>query len=176
MAKFPYTKLNAKINQEVVHINVEGSEAGIEVRQYLPVDEKLGLIGRVIELAHDTNNFSNPLKTKVYYTLEMISAYTNITFTEKQKEAPNKLYDALVSSGWVDTIFNSIPTNEQGIVWNGLKDTVKAYYDYRNSAYGIMEAMSQDYSGLEFDINKLTEGLQNGENIEFLKEVMNKLG
>jgi hypothetical protein len=39
-----------------------------------------------------------------------------------------------------------------------------------------MEVMSQDYSGLEFDISKLTEGLQNGENIEFLKEVMNKLG
>jgi hypothetical protein len=120
MAKFPYTKLNAKINQEVVHISVEGSEASIEVRQYLPVDEKLGLIGRIIELAHDTNNFSNPLKTKVYYTLEMISAYTNITFTEKQKEAPNKLYDALVSSGWMDTIFNSIPSSERVIVWNGL--------------------------------------------------------
>jgi hypothetical protein len=176
MAKFPYTKLNAKINQEVVHISVEGSEASIEVRQYLPVDEKLGLIGRIIELAHDTNNFSNPLKTKVYYTLEMISAYTNITFTEKQKEAPNKLYDALLSSGWMDTIFNSIPSSERVIVWNGLQDTVKAYYDYRNSAYGIMEVMSQDYSGLEFDISKLTEGLQNGENIEFLKEVMNKLG
>ena len=66
MAKFPYTKLNAKINQEIATIQVEGTENVIEVRQYLPIDEKLGLIGRVIELAHDDNNFSNPLKLKVY--------------------------------------------------------------------------------------------------------------
>ena len=176
MAKFPYTKLNAKINQEIATIQVEGTENVIEVRQYLPIDEKLGLIGRVIELAHDDNNFSNPLKLKVYYTLEMISEYTNIAFTEKQKENPTKLYDSLVSTGWIATIFNHIPTEEQGIVYNGLMDTVDAYYKHRNSILGILETMNQDYSNLNFDINQLTESLQNGENVEFLKEVMNKLG
>ena len=83
MARFPYTKLNAKVNQDILTIAVDGTTNSIEVQQYLPVDEKLGLIGRVIELAHDTNNFSNPLKMEVYYTLEMITTYTNISFTEK---------------------------------------------------------------------------------------------
>lgn len=176
MAKFPYTKLNAKVNQEVLTIAVEGSATSIEVRQYLPVDEKLRLIGRVIELAHDGNNFSNPLKMEVFYIIEMISAYTNVSFTEKQLEVPNKLYDSLLSSGWIQRIFDLIPEGEKHIVWNGLKDTINAYYAYRNSAYGIMEAMSQDYSNLQFDIDELTKNLKNGENIELVRDILGKLG
>lgn len=176
MARFPYTKLNAKVNQDILTIVVEGAANPIEVCQYLPVDEKLGLIGRVIERAHDTNNFSNPLKMEVYYALEMITTYTNISFTEKQMEAPSKLYDALLCSGWLKTIMESIPEEERNTVWHGLIATTTAYYNYRNSVYGVMEAMSQDYSNLNFDIEALTKNLSNGENVEFLRDIMNKLG
>ena len=176
MARFPYTKLNAKVNQEVVTIAVEGATNPIEVRQYLPIDEKLGLIGRVIELAHDTNNFSNPLKMEVYYTLEMITTYTNITFTEKQLEAPSKLYDALLCSGWLKTIMEAIPEEERNTTWRGVTETTSAFYTYRNSVFGVMEVMSQDYSDLNFDIETLTKNLSNGENVQFLKDVMTKLG
>lgn len=176
MARFPYTKLNAKVNQEVLTIAVEGNANPIEVRQYLPVDEKLGLIGRIIELAHDENNFSNPLKLEVYYIIEMLQAYTNLGFTDKQLETPNKLYDALMCSGWIKNIFALIPESEKQIVWQGLKDTTDAYYTYRNSAYGIMEAMSQDYSDLSFDINELTKNLRNGKDIELVRDVLTKLG
>ena len=106
----------------------------------------------------------------------MISAYTNISFTEKQMETPNKLYDSLLSSGWVRNIFDAIPENEKHIVWNGLKDTINAYYAYRNSAHGILEALSQDYTDLHFDIEELTKNLQNGENIELVKDILGKLG
>lgn len=176
MARFPYTKLNAKINQEVKTIAVEGVDTPIEVRQYLPVDEKLALIGRVIELAHDENNFSNPLKTEVYFALEVIEAYTNIAFTEKQKENPPKLYDALVSSGWINRIVEVIPESEVITLRNRVNDTIKAYYKYRNSALGVMEALSQDYTDLNFDVAQLTEKLQNGQNIELVKDILNKLG
>jgi hypothetical protein len=41
------------------------------------------LITNVINLSADDNNFANPVKVSVYTTLEMIDAYSNITFTEK---------------------------------------------------------------------------------------------
>lgn len=176
MARFPYTKLNAKINQEVKIIAVEGVDTPIEVRQYLPIDEKLALIGRVIELAHDENNFSNPLKVQVYFTLEVIEAYTNIAFTEKQKENPPKLYDALMSSGWVDKILDAIPEDEFGVLLTGVDDTIEAYYKYRNSALGILETVSTDYSNLDLDITALQQKLANGENIELVKDIIGKLG
>ena len=176
MARFPYTKLNAKINQEIKTIEVEGAETVIEVRQYLPVDEKLGLIGRVIELAHDDNNFANPLKLRVYFALEVIDCYTKIAFTEKQKENVVKLYDSLYSSGWVDTIFETIPEKELGELEAALYESVDAFYSYRTSILGVMENINTDYSNLNFDITDLQEKLSNGENIELVKKIMENLG
>ena len=63
MAKLPFTKLGLKQNNETV--NIQFNDQIIEVKQYLPVDEKLELITRVLELAHDSNNFSNPVKIDV---------------------------------------------------------------------------------------------------------------
>ena len=176
MAKIAYTKLNAKINQGIQTIVVEGSDNPIEVLQYLPIDEKLGLIGRVIELAHDENNFSNPIKLQVFMELEMIDAYTNITFTEKQKENITKLYDALYSSGWLNKIMEAIPEDEREIIENGIYETVDAYYNYRNSVMGILDTVSQDYSDLNLDMTELQKKFTNGEGIELVKDIVTKLG
>lgn len=176
MAKIAYTKLNAKVNQDIKTIPVEGTETPIEVIQYLPVNEKLDLITRVIQLSYDENNFSNPIKEEVYFILNVIEFYTNITFTEKQKENVTKLYDSLYSSGWVRKIINEIPEIEICDLRQGLRLTVDAFYSYRNSVLGILETMKTDYSNLDLDIEKLQENLRDGKNIELLKEIMTKLG
>ena len=88
MPKIGFTKLGLKPNNEIQYI--EFNEQTIEVKQYLPVEEKLELITKVLELSHDSNNFSNPVKVSVYTTLEIIEKYTNVNFTEKQKENPTK--------------------------------------------------------------------------------------
>ena len=62
---------------------VDFNEQDIEVKQYLPVNEKLELIGNVINLSHDDNNFANPVKVSIFTTLEIMYAYTNINFTDK---------------------------------------------------------------------------------------------
>ena len=100
MAKVSFTKLGLKKNEEVgiLHIN----EQIIEVKQYLPINEKLELISSVINSSADENNFSNPVKENVFLTLEILYHYTNINFTDKQKEDPVKLYDLVVSSGLND--------------------------------------------------------------------------
>ena len=66
------------------------NEQEIEIKQYLPVNEKLRLIGDVIAQAADENNFSNPIKLEVFTKLEIVFTYTNLSFTEKQKETYNK--------------------------------------------------------------------------------------
>ena len=59
------------------------NEQEFEVKQYLPINEKLTLISNVLNNAHDENNFSNPVKVEVFTALEIMYAYTNINFTEK---------------------------------------------------------------------------------------------
>jgi hypothetical protein len=41
-------------------------------------------MGRVVELAHEQDcNFSNPVKSAVIRDLEVVFAYTNLSFTDK---------------------------------------------------------------------------------------------
>ena len=47
MAKVSFTKLKCKIDDSVKQVELN-DEISIEVKQYLPVQEKLALIGRVI--------------------------------------------------------------------------------------------------------------------------------
>ena len=174
MAKVSFTKLGLKKNEEVgiLHIN----EQDIEVKQYLPINEKLELISSVINSAADENNFSNPVKENVFLTLEILYHYTNINFTDKQKEDPVKLYDLVVSSGLVNKVIDLIPEEELDEVINGVAQSVKAIYTYRNSALGILESISQDYSNLDLDATEIQEKLADPENMAFLKQVLTKLG
>lgn len=176
MAKVSYTKLG--LNKDLLnsYIVVEHNEQSIEVRQYLPVNEKLELISNVINLARDENNFSNPVKVNIFTTLEMMYAYTNINFTDKQKEDPTKLYDMLISSGLVAAVVNAIPEAEYHEVLCGVSDSIDAIYTYRNSILGILESMSEDYSNLNLDAGMIQQKLSDPDNMTLLKDILAKLG
>jgi hypothetical protein len=51
VAKIGFTKLGLKPNNEVV--NIEFNEQIVEVKQYLPIDEKIEIVTNVLELSHD---------------------------------------------------------------------------------------------------------------------------
>ena len=174
MAKVSLTKLGLKVNQDFEMIEFNGQI--IEVKQYLPINEKLELISNVINSAQDENNFANPVKVNIFTTLEMMYAYTNINFTEKQKEDPAKLYDLLTSSGLVEEVNEAIPEEEISEIIDGVTNSIKSIYEYRTSILGILESVSADYSQLNFDAEEIQKKLGDPENMSFLKDVLKKLG
>ena len=175
MAKIAFSKLALKKQEEIKTINIGNNV--IEVTQYLPANDKLALISRVVNLSHDSdNNFPNPVKVKIIRTLEIIYAYTNLSFTDKQKEDIGKLYDLLDSNGVVTAIISQIPGDEYDCVISGINDTIDAVYKYQNSVLGILDTIGQDYSNLELDAQKLQEKMNNPENLALLKDVLTKLG
>jgi hypothetical protein len=175
MAKVAFTKLGLKVNQEVRVI--EWNEQKIEVKQYLPINEKLELISNVINLAHDgKNNYSNPVRVDVYTALEVIDAYTNINFTEKQREDPTKIYDLFHGNGLFTAIIEAIPEAEYVSVINGIYRSIDAIYTYHNSVLGILDAVSTDYENIDLDLSQLQEAIGNPENIGLLRNVLDKLG
>lgn len=174
MAKVSFAKLGLTKNQEVK--NVEWGEYVIEVKQYLPINDKLNLISNVINFAHDENNYSNPVKVDVYTALEIMYAYTNINFTEKQKEDVTKLYDLIVSSGLYAKVLEAIPGSEHCNLLNAIKKSIDAIYTYQNSVMGILDTITSDYSGLSLEAAEIQKKLTDGNGVEFLKEVMAKLG
>ena len=175
MAKVAFTKLGLKRKDEVKTVNINNNV--IEVKQYLPINDKLALISRVINLSHDSsNNFANPVQVEVIGTVEIIMAYTNLSFTEKQKEDYAKLYDLLEENGITKDLINAIPEDEYAFLIDGINDSIEAVYKYQNSILGILEAVSQDYSNLEFDAAKIQQQLADPDNLPLLKGVMTKLG
>ena len=106
----------------------------------------------------------------------MIFAYTNIKFTDKQKEDVCKLYDLLQSSGLKEIIFENIPEAEIDFIYTTTIKTIKNIYKYNNSVYGILDNITNDYDNLNFDITDMWKKLSEKENVEFLQEIIQKMG
>ena len=174
MAKVAFSKLALKKQDKVNTIKIGNFD--IEVKQYLPVNDKLDLIARVLNGAHDENNFPNPVKIEVIGALEIIMAFTNLSFTEKQKEDVAKLYDLLETNGVIDQVVSAIPEEEYNFIIDGIDDTIEAVYTYQNSVLGILDSVGQDYSNLELDAINIQQKLANTENLGLLKDVLTKLG
>ena len=174
MAKLAFSKLGLKLNNQVT--NIYYNEQEIEVKQYISVNDKLKLISDIINKTIDEHSFCNPVQVKVFIALGIIEYYTNINLTDKQKEDPVKLFDLLQSNGLIGQICNAIPTEEFDDLNNGVWDSINSIYTYQNSAMGIMNNLSADYSNLDFDASAIQQKLGDGQNVEFLKEVLAKLG
>lgn len=175
MAKVSFSKLKCKVNEEIKTVTF--ADETIEVKQYLPIQEKLELIGRVVELAHDADfNYSNPVKADVFRDLEMLFTYSNISFTEKQKEDIPKLYDMVWSSGLLTTVLEVIPETERAIVEGGIWRSIDSIYTYQNSILGVLDNISTKYENMQFDTEKIIEALQNPENLAMVKSILDNFG
>lgn len=179
MAKVPFSKLQASVNVQTSvasYCNKAGEEIKYEVKRYLPMSEKLELVSDIINQSIDDNGFYNPMRVKVFTVLGVAEAYTNLSFTEKMKEDPLKLYDILTSTGIISNIIAGIDPEE----WNGLQEdiysTIKNIYDYKNSVLGILDTVSTDYKNLSLDATAIQQKLAEGEGVELLQDIMSKLG
>lgn len=174
MAKIAFTKLGLKPNKEIK--TIVWNEQTIEVVQYLPVNDKLELIGRIINNSAEDLKFYNVGKIEIFTTLEIVFTYTNLSFTEKQKEDVCKLYDLIVSSGLYDVLMDSIPEEEIEWIESVVEDSIISIYKYQDSVLGILDAIGQDYSHLDLDASAIQAKLGDPENLALLKGIMTKLG
>lgn len=169
-----YSKLGLKKKDEVETITINGQD--VTVKQYLPIGDKLKIIENVLTNSADDNNFANPVKVEVYFNLELIYNYTNISFTEKQKEDVTKIYDLFESNGVFSQVISAMPVEEYQLLYDWTQETIDAFYKYRNSAMGIMEQISTDYKDLNFDAQSIQNKIADPENMKLLKDVVTKLG
>lgn len=174
MAKVSFTKLNKIKSLEPVDIQL--GEETISVIQYLPLEKKLTLMQSIIEQAgNNEEGFYNIVKLTVFYTIEMLRAYTNISFTEKQLEDPQKLYDIIVLNKIWDTIKQSIPEDEVNYIWENTCALAREITDYNHSALGILNLLSNDYDNLSLDTTDMANKLSNVDNLKMLREILTKL-
>lgn len=179
MAKISFTKLGLKVNSDVKMVSV--GDLQIEVKQFLPVAEKIKFIEEVVNKVSETAaaagyQYVNWAQANILRTICYLKYYTNISFTEKQLEDVYKIYDVFVSTEVYDTIYNTIPAKETLWIDSIINAMIETTYKYKTSALGIMETIGTDYKDVEFDTEKLRENIGDKENLGFLREVLEKMG
>lgn len=141
MQKVSYTNMKLKIDKSFNTFDFEGTK--IEVLNYLPIEDKYDLIMITLQKAEE-NGIYHPLKLDIYFHLHLIYMYSNLSFTDKQKEDELKLYDCLKSSGFMYHFMNAIDDDEYNYLFEMMQDTINNYRTYRNTAAAVLQSIIQD--------------------------------
>ena len=175
MAKVAFTKLALQRNGESK--NWQFNDQTIEVKEYIPIKQKMEMAQSVIQQVIVNNNtYMDEFAFRVFMDLEIVFNYTNISFTDKQKEDLYKLYDLFVSSGFIKELRQQINCDQLDELELYTYETLHNYFNYRNSVYGIMDTMNQDYSNLKLDIDDLQDKISNPESLGMVKDILTKMG
>ena len=130
MAKVTYASLKLKTDSSVETFDFNGNT--IEVLKYLPIQDKYDLITMTLERAEEEGVY-NPVMMEAYFHLYLVYMYTNLTFTDKQREDELKLYDTLQSSGFITQMLEKISEVEYNMLYTYLAETAEYLTEYKNT-------------------------------------------
>ena len=141
MAKVSYANLKLKLYQPSNVMDFNGQE--IDVIQYLPVEDKYDLIMVILQKAEE-NGIYNPIKLDMYFHLYLVYMYTNLSFTDKQKENEAKIYDTLKSNGFFEKFFAVLDEDEYTDLMDYLEKYMSDMLTYRNTAGAVLQSVIND--------------------------------
>ena len=141
MSKITYSSLKLKLKDEIKEIDFNGNK--IEVKQYLSINDKIDLVDITLQKAKE-NRLYDPLKVNMYFHLNLIYLYTNISFTDKQREDEMKLYDILDSNGLINAVIAAIPENEYEDLLNKTSEKIDNELKYHTTTAAILDKVIDD--------------------------------
>ena len=108
------------------------TDTDIEVNQYISIEDKNSIITMALQNSEEDTIY-NECKLKMYFELYIAYMYSNIEFTEDDKNDPVKTYDTLVSNGVIQDIIAALPQVEYIELCNMLAITKENKMKYKNS-------------------------------------------
>lgn len=141
MAKTTYASMKLKVNIENKEIDFQGHKIG--VLQYLPISDKYDLVMVTLQKCFE-NGIYNPIKKDLYFHLYLVYMYSDISFTEKQKEDETKLYDTLESNGLLNLILEQIPEEEYNVLFEYMEDLIEQKNYHDSSAGAVINSIIKD--------------------------------
>lgn len=141
MSTISYTNLKLKKDNSINTFNFNDTE--IEVLNYLPINDKYDLLMVTLQKSKE-NGYYNPLKIDMYFHLHLVYMYTNLKFTDKQREDEAKLYDALQSSGFIGKLIETIPQDEYNNLYDYINETIQQEFEYNKSIGAVAAKVISD--------------------------------
>lgn len=119
------------VNDSVKTIKIDNKE--VNILQYLPIGNKNDLIQISLQQSEEDGIYNETLLTAYFYTY-VVFFYSDIEFSDEDKQNVLSIYDILTSQGMIEMVLSAIPSSE----WEDLKDGLQAQKEmnitYRKSA------------------------------------------
>lgn len=141
--KVSYAGLKLKVNTDVNTFQFGENKAIIEVLKYLPIEDKNDLIHIALQNAEE-NGIYNDVLLEMYFNLYIVYFYTNLNFTDKQKEDPAKLYDQMESNGLITQVIAHMDEDEYANLLTYLETIRDEMLTYKNTAGAVLQTIVQD--------------------------------
>lgn len=145
MAKVGFTKLG--LNKEVKGNTITFNDVEVEVKSYLSIKDKIDLIDITLQESKEYDGYFNPVKIEMNFILNVIFLYTNVNFTEKQKEDLLALYDLLEKNGFADEVIKAIPEKEYQTLMDYLDETRDSIEGYNSTFVGAINQIAKIIEG-----------------------------
>lgn len=139
--KVSYANMKLKTNTSTKTFEFGGQK--VEVLQYLPAQDKYDLLMITLQKSLEDNIY-NEFKLNLYFELHLVYMYTNISFTEKQREDEFKLYDTLKSNGFYEKFFQVINEDEYNELFEQLNAIKNASFKNKRSVAGLIGEFIND--------------------------------
>lgn len=135
MAKTTYAGMKLKVNTQPKEIDFNGNQ--FEVLQYLPIEDKYDLVMVTLQKCYEEGIY-NPIKKDMYFHLYLVYMYTDISFTDKQKEDEEKLYNTLESNGVITEVIKNIPEEEYNKLFEYMEELIEEKMRYSLSSAAMI--------------------------------------
>ena len=135
--KVSYTNMKLKVNTEVNTFEFAGQK--IDVLKYLPAKDKYDLLMITLQEATEQDDAYNDFLISMHFELNLVYMYTNISFTEKQREDEFKLYDTLKSNGFFNLFYQALNEDEYNELFASLNALRKDTITYKLSMSSVLK-------------------------------------
>lgn len=136
-----YSDLKLKVNQKTNITIINDKE--IEVLQYLPIEDKIDLIQIALYKSREGGIY-NEMKLDIYFNLYLVYMYTNLEFTDEEKEDEFKLYNELQSNNVFISVIGAMEEDEYDALVNYLMEMKSNNISYSHSAAALLQTVIQD--------------------------------
>ena len=151
-------------------ITIDGKSYEVTARAYVPIEEKLELAQKIIDLSFDAN-YPNDAKIMTATIGQFMRKYTDIDFGDA---TDSDIYNAIgVYTDCKSKLVDKLVVEFESVnrIVQQMKD---AYYRYNTSALGILDAMQN----FDADAEKLSQEMKditNPDSLKMLKQITDKL-
>lgn len=149
-----YNNLKLKYKSEIKEIKIGDTTVG--VLQYLPSQDKYDLLMSTLQKSYE-DGYYNDFLCDVYFHLHLVYMYTNLSFTQKQREDELKLYDVLETNGVIDLVVSAMNEDE----YNNLKQYIDfirySQSDHNHSIGSIVSKVISDLPKQAAEAAKILE-------------------